>query len=220
LPGRKEAGRIWCADVLLEVGKSLPADWQRPRTLHPHTNDRPCAKQPQKDRARWPPRHRARAGRQPRWTWLALRERSLAHPATQVRTNLSQVRPRRVPQAINQIVYRQLLPFRPYPGALGTSTVYFMGTISRSLGELAEVLGDRATAIELLREALPRNRAIGARPDTALTSLGLARLLRGRQPGRADRGRDAGPGRTGPGDPAGHARRGGGGRAARHAGRR
>ena len=80
--------------------------------------------------------------------------------------------------ATAEIVYRQLLPFRPYPGALGTSTVYFMGTISRNLGELAEVFGDRATAIELLREALPRNRAIGARPDTALTSLGLARLLR------------------------------------------
>ena len=67
---------------------------------------------------------------------------------------------------------------RPYPGALGSSTVYFMGTICRNLGELAEVFGDRATAIELLREALPRNRAIGARPDTAFTSLGLARLLR------------------------------------------
>ena len=80
--------------------------------------------------------------------------------------------------ATAEIVYRQLLPFRPYPGALGTSTVYFMGTISRNLGELAEVFGDRATAIELLREALPRNRAIGARPDTALTLLGLARLLR------------------------------------------
>ena len=80
--------------------------------------------------------------------------------------------------ATAEIVYRQLLPFRPYPGALGTSTVYFMGTISRNLGELAEVFGDRATAIELLREALPRNRAIGARPDTAMTSLGLARLLR------------------------------------------
>ena len=80
--------------------------------------------------------------------------------------------------ATAEIVYRQLLPFRPYPGALGTSTVYFMGTISRNLGELAEVCGDRATAIELLREALPRNRAIGARPDMALTLLGLARLLR------------------------------------------
>ncbi len=80
--------------------------------------------------------------------------------------------------ATAEIVYRQLLPFRPYPGALGSSTVYFMGTISRNLGELAEVFGDRATAIELLREALPRNRAIGARPDTALTLLGLARLLR------------------------------------------
>jgi DNA-binding CsgD family transcriptional regulator len=77
-----------------------------------------------------------------------------------------------------EIVYRQLLPFRPYPGALGTSTVFFQGTVSRNLGELAEVFGDRATAIELLREALPRNRAIGAPPDTALTLLGLARLLR------------------------------------------
>ena len=80
--------------------------------------------------------------------------------------------------ATAEIVYRQLLPFRPYPGALGTSTVYFMGTISRNLGELAEVFGDRATAIELLREALPRNRAIGAWPDMALSLLGLARLLR------------------------------------------
>lgn len=77
-----------------------------------------------------------------------------------------------------EIVYRQLLPFRPYPGALGSSTVFFQGTVSRNLGELAAVFGDRALAIELLREALPRNRAIGARPDTALTMLGLARLLR------------------------------------------
>ena len=80
--------------------------------------------------------------------------------------------------AAAETVYRQLLPFRPYPGALGTSTVYFLGTISRDLGELAEVFGDHATAIELLREALPRNHAIGARPDIALTSLSLAGLLR------------------------------------------
>jgi DNA-binding NarL/FixJ family response regulator len=80
--------------------------------------------------------------------------------------------------AAAEVVYQQLLPFRPYPGALGTSTVYFIGTISRSLGELATVFGDKATAIELLREALPRNRAIGARPDTAATLLDLARLLR------------------------------------------
>ena len=77
-----------------------------------------------------------------------------------------------------EIVYRQLLPFRPYPGALGSSTVFFQGTVSRSLGELAEIFGDRPIAIELLREALSRNRAIGASPDTALTLLGLARLLR------------------------------------------
>jgi DNA-binding CsgD family transcriptional regulator len=77
-----------------------------------------------------------------------------------------------------EIVYRQLLPFRPYPGALGSSTVFFQGTVSRNLGELAEIFGDRAMAIELLREALPRNRAIGALPDMALTLLGVARLLR------------------------------------------
>jgi DNA-binding CsgD family transcriptional regulator len=80
--------------------------------------------------------------------------------------------------ATAEVVYRQLLPLRPYPGALGTSTVYFMGTISRNLGELAEVFGDRAMAIELLRESLPRNRAIGAWPDMALGLLSLARLLR------------------------------------------
>ena len=86
-----------------------------------------------------------------------------------------------------EIVYRQLLPFRPYPGALGASTVYFTGTISRNLGELAETFGDRATAIELLREALPRNRAIGARPEVAMTSLSLARLLQdGNRAERAD----------------------------------
>jgi DNA-binding CsgD family transcriptional regulator len=80
--------------------------------------------------------------------------------------------------AAAEIVYRQLLPVRPYPGALGSSTVYFTGTISRNLGELAEVFGDRATAIELLREAVPRNRVIGAWPDVALSWLDLARLLR------------------------------------------
>jgi DNA-binding CsgD family transcriptional regulator len=85
-----------------------------------------------------------------------------------------------------EIVYRQLLPVRPYPGALGASTVYFTGTVSRNLGELAEVFGDRATAIELLREALPRNRAIGAWPDLALSLLGLARLL-----GKGDRAEKA-----------------------------
>jgi DNA-binding CsgD family transcriptional regulator len=86
-----------------------------------------------------------------------------------------------------EIVYRQLLPFRPYPGALGTCTVYFLGTISRNLGELAEIFGDKTAAIELLREALPRNRAIGAWPDIALTSLSLARLLHdGDRPQRAE----------------------------------
>jgi DNA-binding CsgD family transcriptional regulator len=101
------------------------------------------------------------------------------HPAWMaVLTQLVELIQRFDDAATAGIVYRQLLPFRPYPGALGTSTVYFMGTISRNLGELAEVGGDRATAIELLREALPRNRAIGAWPDVALTVLGLARLLR------------------------------------------
>ena len=118
------------------------------------------------------------------------------------------------------IVYRQLLPFRPYPGALGTCTVWFMGTISRHLGELAEVLGDRDTAIGLLREALPRNQVIGARPDLALTSLDLARLLRdGDRAERAEAAilaRDALDLAAQPG----HARHGGRGQAARGAARR
>lgn len=71
-----------------------------------------------------------------------------------------------------------MLPFRPYPGALGTATVFFAGTISRHLGQLAVVAGDNTSAVELLREALDRNRTIGARPDTALASLLLARVLR------------------------------------------
>jgi DNA-binding CsgD family transcriptional regulator/tetratricopeptide (TPR) repeat protein len=101
------------------------------------------------------------------------------HPAwAAVLTQMVELIQRFGDAAAAEVVYRQLLPFRPYPGALGTCTVYFLGTISRNLGELAEVFGDKAAAVELLREALPRNRALGARPDTALTSLGLARLLR------------------------------------------
>jgi hypothetical protein len=60
--------------LLLEVGKSLPADWQRPRTLPPTLATGSVRSNRQKDRARWPPRHRSRAGRQPRWTWPALLE--------------------------------------------------------------------------------------------------------------------------------------------------
>src|SRR6202044_2148420 len=101
------------------------------------------------------------------------------HPAwAAVLTQMVELIQRFGDAAAAEVVYRQLLPFRPYPGALGTCTVYFLGTISRNLGELAEVFGDKAAAVELLREALPRNRALGARPDTALTSLALARLLR------------------------------------------
>ncbi|MEP7025601.1 MAG: helix-turn-helix transcriptional regulator, partial [Actinomycetota bacterium] len=101
------------------------------------------------------------------------------HPAwVAVLTQLAELVLRFDDAATAEIVYRQLKPFRPYPGALGSSTVSFTGTISRCLGELAGVFGDRVMAIELLREALPRNRVLGARPDLAMTSLGLARLLR------------------------------------------
>jgi DNA-binding CsgD family transcriptional regulator len=110
------------------------------------------------------------------------------HPAwPAVLTQLVQLIQRFGDARTAEIVYRQLLPFRPYPGALGASTVYFTGTISRNLGELAETFGDRATAIELLREALSRNQAIGARPEVAMTSLSLARLLQdGNRAERAD----------------------------------
>ena len=143
------------------------------------------------------------------------------HPAwPAVLTQMVQPHPLFGDAAAAEIVYRQLLPFRPYPGALGTSTVYFMGTISRNLGELAEVFGDRATAIELLREALPRNQAIGARPDLALTSLDLARLLRDGDHAERAEAAVLAAGRPGPRDPPGHARHGGRSRAAGGAARR
>ncbi|MFE1292739.1 AAA family ATPase [Streptomyces sp. NPDC058751] len=79
-----------------------------------------------------------------------------------------------------RLVYDQLSAIRPYPGALGTPTAYFSGTVSRDLGRLAAVAGRPAEAEELLREALLRNRALGARPDVALTCLDLATVLHDR----------------------------------------
>ena len=61
----------WCVDVAARGGKiparGLAAPSHAPSILMtgPARNNR------QKDRARWPPRHRARAGRPPRWTWPA-----------------------------------------------------------------------------------------------------------------------------------------------------
>ncbi|MFK0256591.1 AAA family ATPase [Streptomyces sp. NPDC090445] len=77
-----------------------------------------------------------------------------------------------------RLVYDQLTLFRPYPGALGTSTAYFSGTVSRDLGRLARTAGRPEQAEELFREALIRNRALGARPYVALTCLDLAAVAR------------------------------------------
>ncbi|MCB5182917.1 helix-turn-helix transcriptional regulator [Streptomyces antimicrobicus] len=74
------------------------------------------------------------------------------------------------------LAYDQLALFRPYPGAIGTPTAYFSGTVSRDLGRLALTAGRPEEAEELLREALVRNRALGARPFVALTCLDLAAL--------------------------------------------
>ncbi|MEU9148140.1 AAA family ATPase [Streptomyces sp. NPDC048349] len=79
-----------------------------------------------------------------------------------------------------RLVHDQLALFRPYPGALGTPTAYFSGTVSRDLGRLALTAGRPSQAEELLREALIRNRALGARPYVALTCLDLATIARGR----------------------------------------
>ncbi|TDU80449.1 LuxR family transcriptional regulator [Streptomyces sp. KS 21] len=80
--------------------------------------------------------------------------------------------------SVARLVYDQLAVFRPYPGALGTPTAYFSGTVSRELGRLALTAGRPAQAEELLREALIRNRALGARPYVALTCLNLATVER------------------------------------------
>ncbi|MBW5486229.1 LuxR family transcriptional regulator, partial [Streptomyces bambusae] len=77
-----------------------------------------------------------------------------------------------------RLVYDQLALFRPYPGAIGTPTAYFCGTVSRDLGRLALTAGRPDRAAELLSEALVRNRALDARPYVALTCLDLAALRR------------------------------------------
>ncbi|MBN0042532.1 AAA family ATPase [Streptomyces actuosus] len=77
-----------------------------------------------------------------------------------------------------RLVFDQLALFRPYPGALGTPTAYFSGTVSRELGRLALVAGRPAEAETLLREALVRNHDLGARPYVALTCLNLATVQR------------------------------------------
>ncbi|MFE3496227.1 ATP-binding protein [Streptomyces sp. NPDC059175] len=79
-----------------------------------------------------------------------------------------------------RLVYDQLALFRPYPGSFGTPTAYFSGTVSRELGRLALTAGRPAQADELLREALVRNRFLGARPYVALTCLDLAAVQRDR----------------------------------------
>ncbi|MFD6226020.1 hypothetical protein ACFWFZ_03960 [Streptomyces sp. NPDC060232] len=80
-----------------------------------------------------------------------------------------------------QLVYDQLVLFQPYPGALGTPTACFSGTVSREPGRLALAAGHPAEDAEkLLREALIRNRALGARPYVALTCLDLAAVRRDR----------------------------------------
>ncbi len=82
--------------------------------------------------------------------------------------------------AAAEIVLGQLAEFLPYPGAMGTPTAGFAGTVARDLGRLARVAGRDEEAETLLREAIERNRALGARPYVALTCLDLARLLNGR----------------------------------------
>lgn len=76
--------------------------------------------------------------------------------------------------------FDRLALFRAYPGPLGTPTAYFTGTVSRDLGRLARTAGRLAEAEELFREALVRDRALGAEPYVALTCLDLAALRRDR----------------------------------------
>ncbi|WP_051943007.1 ATP-binding protein [Streptacidiphilus rugosus] len=81
--------------------------------------------------------------------------------------------------------FGQLVLFRRYPGAIGGSTAYFTGSVSRELGRLAAVAGRPEQAEELLREAIERNLALGARPYAALAGLDLATLLAERKPEEA-----------------------------------
>ncbi|MFD7630268.1 LuxR C-terminal-related transcriptional regulator, partial [Streptomyces sp. NPDC059851] len=77
-------------------------------------------------------------------------------------------------------VFDQLSPFAPYPGAIGTPTAWFAGSVHRELGRLAAAFGRPKEAEEHLRTALSRNRALGAQPYVALACLDLAAVLRDR----------------------------------------
>ena len=72
MPGRKEAGRIRCAEAAARGGKIPARGLAAPSHAPPTLMTGSARSNRQKDRAHWPPRHRARAGRQPHWTWPAL----------------------------------------------------------------------------------------------------------------------------------------------------
>ncbi len=74
-------------------------------------------------------------------------------------------------------VAAQLTPYAAYPGVMGTTTTYFVGSASRDLGRLHAVAGRLAEAQTDLREAVRRNAALGARPHVVLARLDLADVL-------------------------------------------
>jgi DNA-binding SARP family transcriptional activator/tetratricopeptide (TPR) repeat protein len=75
-----------------------------------------------------------------------------------------------------QCVYDLLLPYRNTNVVIGIAAVC-LGSTARYLGRLALVVGDRATGLEHLEQALVANEALGAALQLAHTQLDLAGAL-------------------------------------------
>ena len=67
-------------------------------------------------------------------------------------------------------------PIAHYYSGDGSGAVFSHGANARQVGELALTAGRPAAAVQHLRDAVTMNARIGARPHTALSRLGLAKL--------------------------------------------
>lgn len=74
-----------------------------------------------------------------------------------------------------KILYDQLLPYADYNAVIPVAWMY-RGSVARSLGNLAAILGDSDTAEDHLESAIDRDTKMGAPSFVALDQYDLARL--------------------------------------------
>jgi DNA-binding CsgD family transcriptional regulator len=76
-----------------------------------------------------------------------------------------------------ELLSGHLRPWTEYPGALGTTTAYFVGSANRLMGGLAALRGRPAEAETLLTTAIQRNIGMHARPHVVLSKVDLGQTL-------------------------------------------